>query len=161
MRLTGLLTGILIFSAACGRTIPVVQYKGIDDKAFHVEERALPDKPDSDPIPEDKNYAHPLTKGQSAPADGVLLSPEKSARALKYKVGYNEILNLYQADRDVWRHNRAIYEERLKQANAEIKRLAPDWWAAHIGSIGFVGGLIFGSMLSVGIVYGVREAKGQ
>jgi hypothetical protein len=149
---------VLIFLVSCAASTPVVQYAGIDPKQY-VETKTLPDRPDKDPIPADKDWVIPLAAGQTAKQDGVLLSPEKAGRAKLWQDGYLGLRSLYDIDRQIWTQQRIIYDERLSQANAEIKRRSPSWWDENKGTLSWVGGFVMGAATSVAIVYGLEHVK--
>lgn len=133
---------------ACGGGTVAVQYRGMPDMA--VETKPLPDRPDKTPIADGKDYVVPLSNGDKAPADGVLLSPDKAARVKLWQLDYDELRALYNTDREVWKQTRIVYEERLGQANEEIRRLQPSWWDQHRLEIGVVTGIIGGVAIMVG-----------
>jgi hypothetical protein len=161
MLMKTVLVGVLVGTMACGAGNTVVQYKGIPDKHMRVEENPLPDRPDKEPIPPAEDYVYPVTQGDPAPADGVLLSPAKAARAKKWQIGYDEIRGLYEQDRQVWKQNRIIYEERLDLANQEIGRLQPSWWDQNKGTVAFIGGVVLGAFVTVGVAYGLDQTIGN
>ena len=142
---------VILASIACSPVQPTVIYKGISDPAMRVEERSLPDRPDAVPLTDAQNASYPVTKGSAAPVDGIVISPDKVARILKLKAGYDELRGLYQADRDIFKQNRLIYEERISQANAEISRLTPSWWDRHGASVGVIIGLVGGAALTAAL----------
>lgn len=90
---------------------------------------------------------------------GVLLSPDKAARAKKWQDGYLNLRLLYETDRQIWQQHRIVYEERTAQANAEIKRLSPSWWDENKGNILWAGGFIMGAASSIAIVYGLDQVR--
>jgi len=151
-------TLILIALVGCAASTPVPQYAGIDPKQY-VETKTLPDRPDKDPIPADKDWVLPLPAGQTAKQDGILLSPDKAGRAKLWQEGYNSLRNLYDIDRQIWTQQRIVYDERLSQANAEIKRRSPSWWDENKGTLSWVGGFVMGAATSVAIVYGLEHVK--
>lgn len=155
MRSLGLL---MLFAVGCGASTPVPRYANISDKQY-VESKPLPDRPDAIAIPEDQNWAKPLMAGQCTEADGIILSPEKAARAKLWQEGYNGLRGLYETDRQIWQNHRIVYEERTSQANAEIKRLSPSWWAENSSQILWVGGFLMGAATSIAIVYGLEHVK--
>lgn len=148
----------LVFAMGCGASTPVVQYAGIDKKQ-HVETRKLPDPPDAKPIPKDKDWVKPLPAGQTHDKGGVLISPEKAARAKKWQDAYKNLRSLYELDRQIMGQHRIIYEERLGLANKEIKRNSPSWWDENKGTMGWVVGFVAGAAATIGIVYAVDEVK--
>ena len=147
-----------IVLVGCAASTPVPQYAGIDPKQY-VETKALPDRPDKDPIPADKDWVVPLAAGSAAKQDGILLSPEKAGRAKLWQDSYNALRNLYDIDRQIWTQQRIVYDERLSQANGEIKRLSPSWWDENKGTLSWVGGFLMGAATSVAIVYGLEHVK--
>jgi len=161
-----------VFAVGCGASTPVVQYAGISEKQ-HVEKKKLPDRPDATPIAKADDWVKPLpaatctikkkdgTTETVQTKDGILLSPEKAVRAALYKDGYNNLRDLYEIDRQIWGQHRIVYDERLGQANAEVKRLAPSWWDRHKTSIACAAGFAAGAVATVAIVYAVDEVKKQ
>ena len=91
--------------------------------------------------------------------DGILISPEKAARAKLWQVSYKSLLELYEIDRQIFTQHRIIYDERLTQANAEISRLSPSWWDENKGTIGWATGFVAGAVATIAIVYAVDEVK--
>lgn len=148
----------LIALVGCGASTTVPQYAGIDPKQY-VETKPLPTRPDAEQIPADKDWVVPLAAGQAAAKDGILLSPEKAGRAKLWQDGYNALYNLYGIDRQIWTQQRIVYDERLSQANAEIKRVSPSWWDENKGTVCWVGGFLMGAATSVAIVYGLDHVK--
>ena len=155
MRLIAILA---VLSIGCGASTPVTQYPGID-KEQHVETRKLPDRPDKEKIPKEKDWVKPLPAGTTHTADGVLLSPEKAIRAKLWKAAYNELVSLYDLDRKVFGHHRVVYEERLGQANKEVHRLSPSWWDENKGTIAWGAGFVVGAAATIIILYSVEEVK--
>lgn len=147
----------LFFFVGCTAARPAVQFSGIPAGPRRVEDRAMPARPDSEPLPDDVNYAEPLLEGDKAPRDGILLSPEKVARFVAIDNGYNQIFGLYESDRVTWQQQRVYYEETIDQANKEIVRLSPTWWDENKFEVGLVGGFIVGVGVTLGIVYGVDQ----
>lgn len=137
--------------SGCSSTQPTVVYKGITDPSMLVEQKPLPARPDLTPLTDAQNQSYPLAKGSASPMDGILISPEKAARVLKLKAGYDELRGMYEADRTIFAQNRLIYEERLQQANAEIARISPSWWEKHGLAVGAVLGTVGGALITVGL----------
>lgn len=156
-----LLAIILVFMLACGGGVPVLQYQVSMSALSKVEKRKLPERPDAEDIPPEKDWVFPIDEGVASPADGILLSEEKAVRAKKWQLGYEELLGLFEADRKVWVETRIIYEERLTMANQEIKRLQPNWWDSNKGTVGWISGVAAGAIITIFIVYGVDQATGQ
>ena len=142
----------------CSATTPVPQYPNISDKQY-VESRSLPVRPDAEKIPVDQDWARSMVAGACTPDPGVLLSPDKAARAKAWQNGYNNVRELYELDRQVWQQHRIVYEERMSQANAEIRRLSPSWWTENKGNILLAGGFIMGAASSIAIVYGLDRVR--
>jgi len=136
----------------CASAMPIVQYAGIPEEQ-HVESRALPSAPDSDPIATDADWVIALPKGECTGQDGILLSPEKAVRAKQWQDQYRNLRNLYDLDRAVWKSHRTVYEERLKKANERVKDLTPSWWDANEGNIAMGAGFVVGVLATVAITY--------
>lgn len=139
--------------------MPAVQFQVTTSEITKVEEKPLPPRPDATPIPPEDDWVLPVSTGDIVPKDGILFGEGKAKRAKEWQIGYDTIRGLYEADRDNWKQTRLIYEDRLTQANSEIKRLQPGWWTENKGTLGFVGGIIFGSLITVGVVYGVEQTR--
>lgn len=149
---------VLVLIVGCSASTQVPQYSTISDKQY-VENKPLPSRPDTEKIPADKDWVIPLPAGKAAQQDGVLLSPDKAARAKLWQEDYNAIRNLYEIDRQVWQQHRIVYNERLAQANAEIARRSPSWWDENKGTLGWVGGFLMGAATSVAIVYAIDHVQ--
>ncbi len=156
-----LLALLLSVMVACGGSMPAMQYQVTMPQVVKVEEKPLPERPDAQKIPAEKDWVVPLDKGEKAPDPGVLLSEDKAARVKLFQIDYNELRGEYEADRKVWEQTRIIYEERLNSANNEIRHLQPNWWDSNKGTIGFIGGFVLGGLATVGVVYGVEKATGN
>jgi len=155
MRVLSILT---LFAFGCGAATPVVQYKPIPESQY-VEKKDLPEAPDANPIPKDGDWVKALPAGTMHDRDGILISPEKAARAKLWQVSYKSLLELYEIDRQIFTQHRIIYDERLTQANAEISRLSPSWWDENKGTIGWATGFVAGAAATIAIVYAVDEVK--
>jgi len=154
-----LLISVLVSGIACAHA-PVMRYTG-PELLPAVETQPLPDAPDKTPIPTELDWVLALQAGETAPKAGILFSPEKTARAKLWQVGYQQIRGMYEADRTYWSQIRAFYDVRLKQANLEIDRLQPSWWDTHKGELGFVSGMVIGAAACISIVYGVNQVQGN
>lgn len=150
---------LMIASAACSHT-PLMRYTGPDMLPV-VEDKSLPASPDETVIPPSEDWVLPLMTGEAAPKPGVLFSPEKTARAKAWQIGYIQIRGMYEADRAYWKSTRAFYEIQLKQANVEIDRLQPSWWDSHKAEFGFATGVVIGVATTILIVYGVDQVEGN
>lgn len=153
--------------AACGSSNSVPQYPGIGE-SHHVEAKKLPPRPDAQAIAKEDNWSEPLpsatctveSTGETvATKDGVLISPDKAIRAIRFKDSYNNLRDLYEIDRQIIGAQRVVYEERLAQANSEIRRLSPSWFDRNKGTLGWVGGFVAGAVTTVAIVYAVDEVN--
>lgn len=149
---------LTLFAFGCGASTPVVQYSGVAEKQ-HVEKVPLPDRPDKEEIPKDADWVKALPAGQSHDKHGVLISPEKAARAKLWKVSYETLRKLYETDRQIVEQHRIIYDERLAQANKEIRRLSPSWWDENKGTVAWATGFVLGAAATISIVYSVDEVK--
>lgn len=150
------LSAFITILFACAASSPVARYPGFDDK-HRVENNPLPERPDSEKIPSDKDWVKPLRAGECAESDGILLSPEKAVRAKLWQEGYNSVRTLYEIDRQIWQQHRIVYEERLNQANSEVARLSPSWWDENKSSILWAGGFLMGAATSISIVYALDK----
>jgi len=149
---------LVVLAMGCGSAVPVIQYSGLPEKQ-HIEKRDLPDPPDKEAIPVDRDWVKPLPAGAVHDQHGILISPEKAARAKQWQLGYRNLRDLYEVDRAIWSEQRVIYDERLRQANKDIEKLSPSWWSSNKGTVGMTLGFVVGVAATVGIVYGVDEAK--
>ena len=86
---------------------------------------------------------------------GIVISEERAARSILIKRGYDELRNIYQADRRVWREQRNLYETRLQLADKAIRDLQPDWLQRHALTLGAVGGFLVG-VATVGLTLSLR-----
>lgn len=143
---------------ACGQSMPAVQYRGISESK-RVEERKLPARPDDKPIPERHDWIRVMASKSCTDRAGILFSAEKAARAKLWQMGYIDLRDLYELDREIWVQQRIVYEERLGQANTEIRRLSPTWWDSNKGTIGWASGFVLGVVATIAVVYGVEEAR--
>ena len=149
---------VLLFAIGCSASAPVVQYPAMSEKQ-QVENKTLPARPDAEKISAEKDWVRPMAPGACTADAGVLLSPDKAARAKEWQLGYNVLRDLYDIDRQVWQQHRIVYEERTKQANAQVKRLSPSWWDENKGNILWAGGFIMGAASSIAIVYGLDQVR--
>lgn len=149
---------ILLVTIGCSASTPVLQYPKLNDKQ-RVEEKSLPERPDAVAIAPENDWVKPMKAGDSTDKPGVLLSPDKAARAKKWQDGYNNLRDLYELDRQIWVQHRIVYDERIAQANAEIKRLSPSWWDENKSQILWVGGFVMGAATSIAIVYGLDNVR--
>jgi len=150
-----LISTVLLCSIGCASAPPVVQFSGIPEKQY-VEVRDLPESPDVDPVIAGADWAVPLSRGECTHQDGILLSPEKAVRAKLWQEGYRSIRSLYELDRKVWAEHRTVYENRIKQANGQIKDVTPKWWDANEGNIAMAAGFVVGVLATVGITYAAK-----
>jgi hypothetical protein len=149
---------LVVAICGCSASTAVPQYPNISDKQY-VENKALPERPDAVAIAPDGDWVKPMKVGDVVDKPGVLLSPDKAARAKKWQDGYVNLRLLYETDRQIWQQHRIVYEERTAQANAEIKRLSPSWWDENKGNILWAGGFIMGAASSIAIVYGLDQVR--
>lgn len=158
----------LVLVMGCAASTPVIQYAGIKEKQ-HVENKTLPDRPDKDKIPKGEDWVVPLPAAKcTLKSDetkvvetdgGILFSPAKAVRAALWKSGYEGLRTLFDIDRQVWREHRIIYDERMGQANAELKRRSPSWWDENKGTVAWASGFLMGAAATIAIVYAVDEVK--
>jgi hypothetical protein len=157
---------LAVLSIGCGAATPVVQYGSIPESQ-HVEARELPESPAADPIARENDWVVALPASVCTDAkgverktlNGIILSPQKAARAKRWQDSYKNLRSLYDIDRQIWGQHRIIDEERMKQANKEIKRLSPSWWDENKGTFGWGTGFIAGAAATIAIVYAVDEVK--
>lgn len=147
---------VAIFGCRASTAVP--QYPNISEKQY-VENKPLPARPDAEKIPADKDWVKPLAAGQCTQQDGVLLSPDKAGRVKLWQESYNALRDMYDLDRQIWQQHRIVYDERITQANAEIKRRSPSWWDEHSASISWAAGFIIGAATTVTIVYGLDNIR--
>lgn len=155
MKLTAL---IVLFAIGCGASAPVIQYPAMSERQ-QVENKALLARPDAVAVAPDDDWVKPMKAGDVVDRPGVLLSPGKAARAKEWQLGYNALRDLYDIDRQVWQQHRIVYEERITQANAQIRRLSPSWWSEEKSQILWVGGFVMGAATSIAIVYGIDNVR--
>lgn len=133
-----------------------------------IEQTPLPIKPASMPIPveieKDGYWVMPLEAGSCTPAAPVTITkpcPAKSgileseAHAIKdqqYRISYDELRQLYEADIKVWGAQRELYEATLKQQQETIEKLQPSWYDQNALTIGLVGGFLLGTLTITGIL---------
>lgn len=163
MRLLSLLT---VLSLGCGAATPVVQYRGIPE-AQYVEQKELPESPAGELIAKKDDWVKALpasvctdAKGVERKTDhGIVMSPQKAARAKRWQDSYSNLRGLYELDRQIFSQHRIIYDERMGQANEEIVRLSPSWWDKNKGTLGWGAGFVAGAAATIAIVYAVDEVK--
>jgi hypothetical protein len=149
---------ILLVTIGCSASTPVLQYPKISDKQ-RVEDKPLPERPDAVAIAPENDWVKPVKVGDVADKPGVLLSADKAVRAKKWQDGYLNLRSLYDLDRQIWQQHRIVYDERIAQANAEIRRLSPSWWDENKSSVLWAGGFIMGAATSIAIVYGLDHVR--
>jgi hypothetical protein len=153
-----IIAAILIVCIGCGASTPVPQFAGVSEKQY-VENKPLPARPDAEKIPADQDWTRPLPAGQCTKEDGVLLSPAKAARAKLWQEDDIGIRATYELDKQIWQQHRIVYDERIAQANAEIKRRSPSWWDENKGTLGWAGGFLMGAATTIAIVYGLDHIR--
>jgi len=134
-----------------------------------VEDQPLPPDPASEPLPDGTpkgEWAEPLEKGACVKADGtvskdvvkpcparsgVSISEEKATRLALFKIRYPELRLNYQADRQVWKAHRELYETRLQLAADRIKELQPGWFQRHKFEIGIAAGFLVGAAITISV----------
>lgn len=125
---------------------------------------SLPDRPDTEEIPPEEDWALSVDDYEVAPGDrrsGVLLSDAKARRAARFRVSYDELRALYEVDIRTWGRERDIFEHALTDADAEVARLRVaaqrSFWEQNDGTIGLVVGLILGAAVVSGAAAVVAE----
>lgn len=125
----------------------------------------LPERPDSEPIPEGEDWVVPVSVGEMVDAPGVCMSDAKAMRSARYVVAYNEIRSLYQSDLRTWNREREIYQRYLHDAESQVQywreKSRRTWWERHAAQVGLAAGVVIGAGLAVGLVYGLNEAVGE
>lgn len=162
MRLAAL--GLVLLASACSTTRAVEQKRTLPSPLVAAK---LPERPDAVPISPAGDWAVPVADGDTVPEgrSGVLLSPEKAARAARYVVSYNELRGLYEVDLRTWGREREIYEQHLELAQAEMDRLRREaersWFERHAPQVALVLGVVVGVAATVGIVVAVEGVTVQ
>ncbi len=145
------------------------------DMTHRVEDRALPPDPAQEKLDATipaGDWIEPLEAAScldkaGKPVTGVYPCPLRSGLALSearafrdglFRVRYPELRRLYEADQQVWKAHRELYEERLKLADTEIKRLQPNWFERNAFALGMIGGFLVGTGMTLGVMYVVVPA---
>jgi hypothetical protein len=148
---------LVLLLTACGPSIATIRYE-LPPNLPNVVDSPLPDSPDKVAIPDAQNYAIPLVKGMQSPQDGILISPELAKRVKLWQLDDQEIRALYQLDKNIWKAEKVIFDERLAQSNQTIQTLMPNsWWYNHKDSFIFIGGIIVGTVTTSMVVYGLKN----
>lgn len=135
-------------------------------QAHRVEEQPLPPDPAQEKLPDGVpvgDWVEPLEAGSCAqapatcpPRSGIVVSEARAARDALYRIRYPELRRTFEADRQVMKAHRELYEERLRHADLAIQKLQPGWWQRHGSSIAFIGGFLLSTVASVAVFAAVR-----
>lgn len=142
-----------------------------------VEEQELPPDPKTEKLPEDSDippgdWVVSLEKGSCVNEDGVMVndypcpelsgilsSEERAYRNGLFRLRYKELRANYQADKELWKVHRELYETRLNLAAQAIEDLQPSWWDRNKLQIGVVGGIVLGMASSVAVVVVTEQLR--
>lgn len=121
----------------------------------------LPAVPDE--VPEGTHATEPLSEGDAAPFDGLLVDEKRIFRVSEIAVAYTELRRMYEADRASWERQEGVYERYLtvgeEQADFWKQKAERDWLERNGGTLGLVVGFVGGAVITTVIVFGVKEAK--
>lgn len=120
-----------------------------------IEERPLPVLPKADPSlmsinPKD-DWVEALEVGDKVAKAGIEISEYRAATDLVYRLRYDELRSLYEADRSVFRAHRELYEVQCARLTKENKKL-DNWWSRNKLECGVIGGFVIGAGMSIAIV---------
>lgn len=101
------------------------------------------------PAPAVAEASAPLAKGDKAPFDGILISEQRAAAALKLRIDFDRVSADCQVDRRVASEKERILRTALDEVQTRAER---SWWERHQGGIMFTGGVAVGVGLSVAIL---------
>jgi len=152
--------GALLLAVGCA-SAPRVQPFTIAEARW-VEARELPPNPRDEPLPgdvptdSDETFVAPYEPGagDNPTVPGLVVSEARATRDALFRIRYDELRKLYQADRSVWEVHRETYELRLKLAGDRIVELQPSWWQEN--GVQVIG--IFGFVLGVSATVGIAGA---
>ncbi len=94
----------------------------------------------------------PVSKGDEAVADGLLVGEGWFVRHQNLKVRYKELRALREADFLLWKAHRKLYEEQIALADDALAKAQPQWWEQYVPTACFFGGIVFTSA----VVYAVK-----
>jgi hypothetical protein len=132
----------------------------------HVESRVLPVDPAFVALPEGfstEDWVEPLEAAscveegaivggiQCPSRSGIVVSEARAWRDAQYRIGYQELRRLYEADRQVWQSQRELYEVQIQMDRQELERSRPRWWDRNKGLVLLGVGLIIGAGFVVGM----------
>lgn len=154
-----LLCVLVAFAFGCAST-PVKR-----ESTMKIPERTamqpLPAVPDE--VPEGTHATEPLSEGDAAPFDGLLVDEKRIFRVSEIAVAYTELRRMYEADRASWERQEGVYERYLtvgeEQADFWKQKAERDWLERNGGTLGLVVGFVGGAVITTVIVFGVKEAK--
>lgn len=152
---------LVVVLIGCGSSVPNIPPTVPIDETHRPELRALPPDPGATPIPPEGDWTEAIEVANGCtmedgtifdiPHPGILLSEDKAARCMEFRIRYDELRRLYEADRMVWGAHRELYEERLRLSGEEIYNLQPTWWDENKFAIGVAIGVVLGIGVSIGV----------
>jgi len=149
---------VLAFAVAgCASTPRPVVYTIAHER--WVETRPLPPSPRVEPLPgdvpadpsEDFVQAYEPGARDNPTVPGLVISESRAARDALFRIRYDELLSLYEADRLVWVAHREAYELRLQLSAQRIEELQPSWWDQFGVPVVGILGFILGAAATIGI----------
>jgi hypothetical protein len=135
------------------------------------EARTLPPDPATEPLPQGvpatSDFVEPSEPGSCLDAQGrpvmdaprpcpnragILVGETRAARDGLFRLRYRELRVLYDADRQVWQAQRALYEGQLQRADEHIQSLRPNWWQQNALGLGIGGGFLLGTVTVISVL---------
>lgn len=151
-----LLSLVLIFTVGCATPAAYVPTVAMERR---IEEKPLPPDPATEPLPAGTpagDWLEPVEKDQKLTRSGLLVSEARATRDGLFRIRYPELRRNYEADQQVWKAHRELYEARLKAADEALKKAEPGWWQQHGPAVGMVGGFLVGAALTVALTYALN-----
>lgn len=98
-----------------------------------------------------------VKKGEPAPHSGVVLDFTKSEEYLAIKAERDRLREELRAARLAKGTTKIIMDATVQRLKEEVKRT---WWERNRGVVGLVLGIVLGTSVTVGLVYGLSRGQG-
>lgn len=168
MRRTKSVAWMMVLLAGCASAAQPRFLVNVDRQP---ETRALPPDPSTEPLPTgmqaNADFVEPSEPGACVDAQGrvvadaprpcpnragILVGETRAARDGLYRLRYRELRVIYEADRQVWSAQRAMYEGQIQRADEHIQSLRPNWWQQNALGLGLAGGFLLGTVTVIGVL---------
>lgn len=165
------LSFLLASCASRAQVVPTVPESALK----RVEEQDLPPDPKQEKLPDGLpkgDWIISMEKGSCVNEDGVMVndypcpdkdgilsSEERAYRDGLFRIRYKELRENYQADKELWKVHRELYETRLQLAAQAIEDLQPSWWDRNKLQLGMVSGIVLGIASSAAIIVVTEQIR--